>query len=465
MSAESNKTILYIEDNDHSRRIVRKILEKHGYEVLEAEDGITGLNSIQKNHPPLVLLDISLPRMDGVEIARRVRADDDLKHIVLIALTASSMDGDRERFLEAGCDEYMSKPFKAKELIEMVDANFPYDAVVNFRELQKPNNQDSSDSSQPDSGPTKITKDTTKELVELNPDTNTLQTPDNTPDGWEIETEINQTTDGETISADENIPDQVNDVPKDSVEEIEDPQKDIKTGQLNDPQEGIETGELSELMEKEDEGTSPKGFNKSIHFEKTTTLPNLESVMSKDEKTYPEKASDADIDELMNNSWLSKVTHTGDESEEKEKSIGEKIFDSVNNQPTGKLPEIDNAILDKTNEVPEETKKKDSSSIDEIYDAIMDEPSIISEDSDLEQPKVHTTSTKMDKIFDAIMDESGNNKNLNLEAENIEAKTTISKKKSHTINEKGKDQISTIIMDTITIEHIDPANPDVEGEK
>ena len=120
----NDKIVLYIEDNFHNRRIVRKILGSRGYKVIEAEDGISGFNMIGHIRPPLVLLDISLPGMDGLEIVQRVKADDDLRLIPVIALTASAMRGDRERFLEAGCDEYLSKPVRALELIEMVDGYF-----------------------------------------------------------------------------------------------------------------------------------------------------------------------------------------------------------------------------------------------------------------------------------------------------------------------------------------------------
>lgn len=116
----NDKAILYIEDNFHNRRIVRKILTVNGYSVVEAGDGITGLQKIQELKPPLVLLDIALPGMDGMEIAQRVKADEHLQDVPLVALTASAMRGDRERFLAAGCDGYLSKPFKAEELVEVV---------------------------------------------------------------------------------------------------------------------------------------------------------------------------------------------------------------------------------------------------------------------------------------------------------------------------------------------------------
>jgi len=119
------KTVLYIEDNFHNRRIVRKILQSRGYSLIEAEDGISGLAMVQELKPPLVLLDIGLPGMDGLEVVGRIKADERLREIPVIALTASAMRGDRERFLAAGCDDYLSKPVQAMELINMVGAYYP----------------------------------------------------------------------------------------------------------------------------------------------------------------------------------------------------------------------------------------------------------------------------------------------------------------------------------------------------
>ncbi len=118
------KTILYIEDNYHNRRLVQKVLKSRGYEVMLAEDGLEGWEMLQKHKPTLVLLDISLPGIDGIEIASRVKADPTLKDIWVIALTASAMRGDKERFMQAGCNDYLSKPIQVKELIEKVDSFF-----------------------------------------------------------------------------------------------------------------------------------------------------------------------------------------------------------------------------------------------------------------------------------------------------------------------------------------------------
>jgi two-component system cell cycle response regulator DivK len=121
----SEKLILYIEDNAHNRRIVRKILNVHGYKVIEAEDGLQGYEMIRELKPPLVLLDISLPTMDGIQIVGKLKMDEGLRHIPVIALTASAMRGDREKFLNAGCDDYLSKPVNAGELHSMIDSYYP----------------------------------------------------------------------------------------------------------------------------------------------------------------------------------------------------------------------------------------------------------------------------------------------------------------------------------------------------
>jgi two-component system cell cycle response regulator DivK len=128
----SQQTVLYIEDNLHNRRIVRKILQSRGYQVIEAEDGLTGLEMVKELKPPLVLLDIGLPGMDGLEVVAHIKESAELRHIPVIALTASAMRGDRERFLEAGCDDYLSKPVQMMELIKKVAAYYP--ASKNGRE-------------------------------------------------------------------------------------------------------------------------------------------------------------------------------------------------------------------------------------------------------------------------------------------------------------------------------------------
>lgn len=121
----SERIVLYIEDNFHNRRIVNKVLTSRGFRVVEAEDGEKGLEMIRAMQPPLVLLDITLPGIDGIEVVKNVKADETLRHIPVIAVTASAMRGDKERFLEAGCDDYLSKPVQVMELAEIVEKHYP----------------------------------------------------------------------------------------------------------------------------------------------------------------------------------------------------------------------------------------------------------------------------------------------------------------------------------------------------
>jgi two-component system cell cycle response regulator DivK len=121
----NKRVVLYVEDNYHNRRIVNKVLTSRGFQVVEAEDGESGLEMIRSMKPPLILLDITLPGIDGIEVVRQIKVDEALQNIPVIALTASAMRGDRERFLEEGCDDYLSKPIQVMELIEMVEKHYP----------------------------------------------------------------------------------------------------------------------------------------------------------------------------------------------------------------------------------------------------------------------------------------------------------------------------------------------------
>ncbi len=112
--------ILYVEDNFQNKRLVRKMLAARGYEVIEAEDGLTGVEMALHEQPDLILMDISLPGIDGVEATQRIKSFEATQHIPVIALTANAMRGDRERFLAAGCDDYLSKPISMSELLDML---------------------------------------------------------------------------------------------------------------------------------------------------------------------------------------------------------------------------------------------------------------------------------------------------------------------------------------------------------
>lgn len=112
----TRKRVLCIEDNDSNMRLVSRIVEAEKHDFLAAADGLTALELIQQERPDLILLDINIPGIDGLEIARRMKGDDALATIPIVATTANVLVGDRERCLEAGCDEYLPKPLDVREL-------------------------------------------------------------------------------------------------------------------------------------------------------------------------------------------------------------------------------------------------------------------------------------------------------------------------------------------------------------
>ncbi len=103
------KKILIVEDVEFNRDLLVQLLEDE-YEILTAADGAAGVELAEREHPDLILMDLSLPVVDGWEATRRIKADNILRDIPIIALTAHAMTGDKERALECGCDDYLSKP-------------------------------------------------------------------------------------------------------------------------------------------------------------------------------------------------------------------------------------------------------------------------------------------------------------------------------------------------------------------
>jgi CheY-like chemotaxis protein len=112
--------ILVIEDNEQNRILMRQILIPHGYDVLEAKDGLTGLEMARTHMPELILLDIQMPVMNGFMVIRELRNDPELRKIKVIAVTSFAMRGDREKALQAGFDEYVTKPINTRTFPELV---------------------------------------------------------------------------------------------------------------------------------------------------------------------------------------------------------------------------------------------------------------------------------------------------------------------------------------------------------
>jgi CheY-like chemotaxis protein len=114
--------ILLVEDNEMNRDMLSRRLQRKGYEVVLALDGQTGVEMTQNQGPDLVLMDMSLPVLDGWEATRRLKTDASTRHIPVIALTAHAMSSDREKALEAGCDDYDTKPVELPRLLAKIEA-------------------------------------------------------------------------------------------------------------------------------------------------------------------------------------------------------------------------------------------------------------------------------------------------------------------------------------------------------
>jgi CheY-like chemotaxis protein len=118
------KSILLVEDNEDNRIIYATALRYAGYHVLEAITGVEGVQQARSHRPDLVLMDISVPELDGWEATTILKADPVTSHIPIIAVTAHALPGDEERSLEAGCDGYLAKPISPAALIAEIDRRF-----------------------------------------------------------------------------------------------------------------------------------------------------------------------------------------------------------------------------------------------------------------------------------------------------------------------------------------------------
>ncbi|MBS4099520.1 MAG: response regulator [Sulfuricella sp.] len=112
--------VLVIEDNPANMKLTVTMLDQAGHQILQAEDAEQGLRLAREARPDLILMDIQLPGMDGLQAMRLLKADQDTQNIKVIALTAFAMSGDREKFQAAGCDGYLAKPIRYKEFLSLV---------------------------------------------------------------------------------------------------------------------------------------------------------------------------------------------------------------------------------------------------------------------------------------------------------------------------------------------------------
>jgi len=123
------KKILVVEDNEANRILMRQILKYYGYEVLEAADGVSGLEMAREHMPDLILLDLQMPVMGGFAVIRELRKTPELSKLKVMAVTSFAMKGDREKALEAGFDEYVTKPIDTRKFVELVKNIIPNSEV------------------------------------------------------------------------------------------------------------------------------------------------------------------------------------------------------------------------------------------------------------------------------------------------------------------------------------------------
>jgi len=115
------KTVLIVEDNELNMKLFHDLLEAHGYKTLETKDGREALKLAREHHPDLILMDIQLPEVSGLEVTKWIKEDDSLKMIPVIAVTAFAMKGDEEKIREGGCEAYLAKPISVANFLETVE--------------------------------------------------------------------------------------------------------------------------------------------------------------------------------------------------------------------------------------------------------------------------------------------------------------------------------------------------------
>ncbi|MCZ6863027.1 MAG: response regulator [Alphaproteobacteria bacterium] len=115
------KTVLIVEDNELNMKLFHDLLEAHGYETLQTRDGIDALKLAREHKPDLILMDIQLPEVSGLEVAKWIKEDDELKSIPIVAVTAFAMKGDEENIKQGGCEAYIAKPISVARFLETVE--------------------------------------------------------------------------------------------------------------------------------------------------------------------------------------------------------------------------------------------------------------------------------------------------------------------------------------------------------
>ena len=120
-----SRTILYVEDNEYNRKIVRRLLERTSYRLIEAVDGESGVAMAQQALPELILMDVQLPKMSGLDATQILKADPRTRAIPVVVITSFALSGDREKAAAAGADNYLAKPYSPRELLALVRQYLP----------------------------------------------------------------------------------------------------------------------------------------------------------------------------------------------------------------------------------------------------------------------------------------------------------------------------------------------------
>ena len=115
-----SKSILIVEDNELNMKLFNDLLEAHGYNTLQTSDGIEALKMAREHKPDLIVMDIQLPEVSGLEVTKWIKDDDNLKSIPVIAITAFAMKGDEERIKKGGCEAYLAKPISVNEFLDTI---------------------------------------------------------------------------------------------------------------------------------------------------------------------------------------------------------------------------------------------------------------------------------------------------------------------------------------------------------
>src|SRR3954469_13741134 len=119
-SQRPGRKVLIVEDNELNMKLFNDLLEAHGYATLQTKDGFEALRLARQHHPDLILMDIQLPEVSGLEVTKWLKDDEELRSIPVVAVTAFAMKGDEERIREGGCEAYLSKPISVGKFIETI---------------------------------------------------------------------------------------------------------------------------------------------------------------------------------------------------------------------------------------------------------------------------------------------------------------------------------------------------------